>query len=182
MLSSVIGMVTNERYNHISLSLDKELNKVYSFGRKKPNNPLIGGFVKEDTTSDFLSRASCQVFELEVTDEQYEQIEKNIHFFENHMDLYSYNSLGLIPAALNIPLVRPHNFFCSEFVSHILIETGVMERVKEPSIMTPQDVVEYLDMVLIYEGTIYEYKKLAKGRSLPRRIMHSVYHFVHYLG
>ena len=47
--SRAIKFFTKDPYNHASISLDKELNHMYSFGRKKVNNPLRGGFVREYT-------------------------------------------------------------------------------------------------------------------------------------
>lgn len=179
VLSSMIGVVTHKQYNHISISLDKELTEVYSFGRIRPNNPFNGGFVKEDTTSDFYSRAFCRVYELEVNDEQYIQLETFIRSFESRANMYSYNLLGLVTAALHIEWNRPNVFFCSEFVAHALIESSILETDQPPSTTTPQQVLEELAVDLVYEGTIYEYKHMLKGRSLSRRIMHSVVDFFH---
>ena len=47
MLSIIIRSLTGAEYSHVSLSLDKKLNKMYSFGRLNPYNPFIGGFVHE---------------------------------------------------------------------------------------------------------------------------------------
>lgn len=179
VLSSMIGVVTHEQYNHISISLDKELTEVYSFGRINPSNPFNGGFVKEDTTSDFYSRALCQVYELEVDEKEYESLKRMIQVFKNQETLYSYNLLGLVTAALKIEWNRPYIFFCSEFVSHLLIESNILTINQPPSTTTPQEILKGLDVTLIYEGTIYEYKHIIKGKSLPRRIIHSVYDLIH---
>jgi len=47
ILSKVIRVYTRAEYCHVSLSLDKRLRKMYSFGRLNPYNPFIGGFVHE---------------------------------------------------------------------------------------------------------------------------------------
>ena len=45
--SRMIKCYTKAPYNHASISLDENLEELYSFGRKVYYNPLSGGFVKE---------------------------------------------------------------------------------------------------------------------------------------
>lgn len=47
IVSRLIRWSTGDPYTHASISLDQNLDEMYSFGRIFPNNPLIGGFVKE---------------------------------------------------------------------------------------------------------------------------------------
>ena len=47
LLSKVIKFYTKKEYTHVSISLDRGLRKMYSFGRLKAYNPFIGGFVHE---------------------------------------------------------------------------------------------------------------------------------------
>ena len=46
-LSRVIKIYTRNDYSHASIALDPELSECIVFGRKKPRNPFIGGFIKE---------------------------------------------------------------------------------------------------------------------------------------
>lgn len=43
MLTRMRQTVYEEKYNHVSLAFDAELADTFSFGRKKANNPFIGG-------------------------------------------------------------------------------------------------------------------------------------------
>ena len=47
ILSRIIKIYTRDEFAHVSISLDEELNQMYSFGRLNPYNPFIGGFVHE---------------------------------------------------------------------------------------------------------------------------------------
>ncbi|WP_373206018.1 hypothetical protein [Clostridium tertium] len=47
-ISKFINFYTKDKYVHVSLSFDDSFEKMYSFGRKYTNNPLIGGFVEEN--------------------------------------------------------------------------------------------------------------------------------------
>ena len=62
VLTRLIGFYTKSRYNHCSISFDPEFKSLYSFGRKQPRNPFIGGFVEEsfyDGTFKRFSNTSC---------------------------------------------------------------------------------------------------------------------------
>ena len=47
-MSRLIQIFKNDKYTHAAISFDKNLNQMYSFGRKHTFNPFIGGFKKED--------------------------------------------------------------------------------------------------------------------------------------
>ncbi len=170
MLSTAIGTVTKKKYNHISIAFDKELNEVYSFGRLNPNNPFIGGFSREQVTSNFYLKAECQIYELEVTGEQLEKLRSIISQYEKNEHYYYYNLLGLITAWLNIPWDRQDAFFCSEFVSTVLIESGVLDNSLIPSITRPHDIINNLNLALYFEGHMWQYKLQDLPLSHLRRL------------
>ena len=47
ILSRIIRHWTKDEFSHISISLDKDLEEMYSFGRLNPYNAFVGGFVRE---------------------------------------------------------------------------------------------------------------------------------------
>ena len=101
MLTRTIKLFTRKKYNHVSLAFDAELADTFSFGRKKANNPFIGGFIHEDVTSDFYSRAKCAVYELTVSEKQAAVMRGYVSSFEKDKEKYHYNLLGLLPALFN---------------------------------------------------------------------------------
>ena len=44
VFSRIIALFMGDKYTHSAISLDKNLDKMYSFGRKRINNPLLLGF------------------------------------------------------------------------------------------------------------------------------------------
>ena len=50
ILSKLINIYTRKSYTHVSLGLDKDLKELYSFGRLRPYNPVLGE----------IGRASCR--------------------------------------------------------------------------------------------------------------------------
>ncbi|GJM70960.1 hypothetical protein HMSSN036_31760 [Paenibacillus macerans] len=76
LFTRVIKGYTGAPYNHASISFDRELSELYSFGRKNPNNPLNGGFVKEDIKTGTFSKypnTTCVLYELRVTGREVEK-------------------------------------------------------------------------------------------------------------
>lgn len=175
MLATTIGVVTKKKYNHISISLDKELNEVYSFGRLTPNNLFIAGFSREDVTSDFYLKAECQVYELQITDTELVKLRAVLKEFEKNKSDYHYNLLGLITAWAKIPWNRKYAFFCSEFVSTVLIESEILNGNLIPSITSPHDILDNLNLELIFEGTMWQYKLLDLPSGYIQRFKNYVY-------
>lgn len=82
MLTKLIKFYTRKPYNHASISFNSELTEVYSFGRKTPRNPFIGGFVKEDIQSIIFQKASCAIYSLTLTEEDVERMKRYIKEIE----------------------------------------------------------------------------------------------------
>ena len=54
--SRLIKRVTRARFNHVSISLDEQLDTMYSFARRHPYNPVWGGYVKESPLTGTFAR------------------------------------------------------------------------------------------------------------------------------
>ncbi|WP_080872257.1 hypothetical protein [Oceanobacillus timonensis] len=159
-LSRLIHLYTQEPLNHVSIALDRELTEVYSFGRKQPNNPFIGGFVKEDISSPFLNQSRCEIYELEVTRKEYEYITSFIQHIEIDKEKYRYNFIGLIGVMMNVKITRQTAFFCSQFVATILQNVTSLPLTKDPYFTTPEDIRSASNLKLVYEGVLLQYKNI----------------------
>ncbi|MFO1444830.1 hypothetical protein KDN24_16815 [Bacillus sp. Bva_UNVM-123] len=157
LFTRMIKLYTKECHNHASISFDCHLNEVYSFGRKKPRNPFIGGFVKEDVRSELFKNANCAVYVFTVTETQYNNMLKLIREIDENQKKYRYNLLGLFALALNKQINRKHAFFCSHFVATVLQEGRLLETNKHLSMITPQDLKEASSNRLIYQGSLQSY-------------------------
>lgn len=157
LLSKLIGMYTQQRYNHVSIAFDSELKNVYSFGRKKISNPLIGGFVKEDFYDPFFLCSQTAIYSLTVTPEELNALQAAILYFEEHQHQLAYNFIGLLTLALNFNFERQNAYFCSQFVATILKEAQVKEFEKQTHFIKPMDLLDELPLEFIYEGTVVDY-------------------------
>ena len=79
----VIRRITKNNYSHASISLDKDLNEMYSFARFHYQNPIVGGFVHENADNLSLKKdyeTFIKVFEIPVTSKQYKSIKNMIEY------------------------------------------------------------------------------------------------------
>lgn len=156
-LTKIIKAYTKAPYNHASIAFDKDLNEVYSFGRKAVNNPFIGGFVKEDVRNGIFQYADCAVYCLTVTDSQWQKMKCYIERIKAEEQMYRYNFIGLFGVMLEKPIKRKHAFFCSQFVATVLREGDIFNYHKEFSLVKPNELPLFGDFQLVYEGRLKDY-------------------------
>ena len=157
VLTKIIRRFTKHPLNHASISFTKELDTTYSFGRKRVNNPFIGGFVKENLNGKLFEKAECAIYKCSVSAVEYEQMLKAVQEIEVEQQMYKYNFIGLFGVLFNKEINREGAFFCSEFVATILKNGGVATNSKPPSLMKPYDLVDGEKFLLLYEGQLRSY-------------------------
>ena len=157
LFSRLIKCYTKKPYNHASIAFDGELATVYSFGRKKPRNPFLCGFVREDMLSDWFRRANCAIYSLTVTDAQINQMRSYIRELEIQKELYRYNLLGVFGVMFNKPIERKNAFFCSQFVASVLKHCNVIDFTKDVSLIKPHELPYTASFQLVYEGKLMAY-------------------------
>ncbi len=157
--SRFLRLCTNKEYTHVSLSLDRELTQLYSFGRRSQYFPIIAGFVREDPQGGVFSRYNtrCLVYEIRVTDEEYRRVEGLIASFLTEYRQYHYNFLGLPLIALQIPWQCRRHFVCSQFVAYLLTRGGVARFSKDYSLVRPEDFYTIRGLHQVFKGTLREY-------------------------
>ncbi|RHW34979.1 hypothetical protein D1B33_13100 [Lysinibacillus yapensis] len=154
MFTRMIKLYTKKPYNHASIVFDKNFNEVYSFGRKRPRNPFIGGFVNEDVRQGLFKNARCAIYRFEATDAQIGKMKMFVREIETEKHLYRYNLLGVITFMINKPSNRKHAFFCSEFVAHVLNEGQIIQFQKPISLVAPSDLQNMENLHLEFEGQL----------------------------
>ncbi|MEK3718256.1 MULTISPECIES: hypothetical protein [unclassified Paenibacillus] len=160
LFTKLIQGYTKAPYNHASISFNRELSELYSFGRKHPANPLNGGFVKEDIRTGTYSKypeTTCVIYELQVTDREVEKMKRVLQVFIRSRQKYLYNILGVIGIALKEPVEFSNSYFCSQFVAEILERSGIKLWNKLPALVTPDDFRQSDRLHLVYYGKLSEY-------------------------
>ena len=134
ILSGIIRGFTKDEYTHVSISLDKELNKMYSFGRLNPYNPFIGGFVHEYIDKGTFKRfrnTNALVLELEIDREQYKKIVDIIKYVKKNKEKYTFNVTGMFLSAIKVKVRKRRSFYCAQFVKYLLDRAKVENNIED---------------------------------------------------
>ena len=158
VLSRIIKLYTKKRYSHVSIALDIDSDKMYSFGRRNPYNPFFAGFVEESSKEGFFKRfqeAEAMIYTFQVTDEQYEGMKQLIEKFAVNKEQYKFNILGLFSVAIHKKIQRRNSFYCAEFVRYVLNEAYIDTEL--PEIIIPTDFQRLKGLNVTYKGKLKDY-------------------------
>lgn len=164
ILSKIIKSYTKDEFSHSSISLDVELNEMYSFGRLRPYNTFVGGFVHESIHQGTFKRfykTKAKIYCLMITEEQYEKIESIIQEMKIHKEEYKFNLLGLFAAGFHKRIGKDDSFYCAEFVKYLLDKAGVETNL--PKVVKPEDFKQIEGLEEIYSGLLRKYS-ISKNR------------------
>lgn len=167
LFSKAIGMYTRKELNHASIAFDEELNEMYSFGRKSSHNPFNGGFIKENPVEGLFQRATCAIYECEVTDSEYMRMKSKISQMEQQKQLYKYNLIGLVLVAVNIEMERENAFFCSQFVATIMKECPSSRFHIAPPLAQPHHFEQLSALTLKFKGNLQTYVSSKRNVEQP---------------
>lgn len=160
IVSRLIQLIKDDEFTHAAISLDKELNYMYSFSRKHTYNPFIGVFRKEEINKGLykLQRSlHGTIIEIEVSRQQYKAAKGLLNHFIDNSNLYKYNYKGLLDGVLNKESCYDYRFLCSEFVYYILKESGIVDFNISRNLVRPQNFLN-LDGDIIYRGNLKDLK------------------------
>lgn len=167
-LSRILSVFAESKYVHASVGFDDSFNKMYSFGRTNPDNPFSGGLVEESLYRGVYKKftnSQCVIYKIRVTEEQYNSLQGEIQYFLKDKDKYRYNFIGLFGVLFNTPLKRKNHYFCSQFVSEVLIKSNIYEADKIPELISPDDLLLIEGKELVYEGFINDYYRFGNTYS-----------------
>lgn len=160
-LSYLIRRITNVPYAHVSLGLDKELTKVYSFGRKHKSNPIFAGFVREYIDDGLYKdkvNTQCRVYSIDITDEQYDNCLLILSKFIDNRKKYKYDAMALFRLLRENPRDNEYKYVCSQFVAYMLESIGADIFDKSYRLITPMDFYLNKQLTLEFEGLLTEYR------------------------
>lgn len=155
LLSKSIKIFTKEPYNHVSLVLNDEFTEIYSFGRLKKENPVMGGFVNEFETKiyDHFEKTKCLILRLDVTETQYQKLRSELSRFEYNNSHFKYNIVGYAGFVVNYPIKRKDAYFCSQFVGEVLQNAEIINFSKPIELLRPYDFTRTTKTKKVYEGS-----------------------------
>ncbi|HEY8804922.1 MAG TPA: hypothetical protein VIM42_07440 [Clostridium sp.] len=156
----MIRKFLKEKYNHASISLDKNLSNMYSFSRLSVSNPLIGGIVRESAFTlniGFEEDVPINIYRIPITTIKYELISKFIYDVYNDEEVYYYNFLQAIGIISNKKHAIYKTYICTEFVMEALRQAGVKLTSLESYKITPTDICGIMEQFIFYSGNLDDY-------------------------
>jgi hypothetical protein len=101
----------------------------------------LAGLVKERLNDGIYkhNNANIATYSVAVTEEEYRRVEEILDYFVQNQNKFSFNKLGLVLNALDIPINRQYSFFCSQFVAFLLDSSGVKLFDKNYGLVRPND-------------------------------------------
>ena len=154
-MGRVIRVATRHSYNHVSLSLSRDIQKLYSFARYHKTTPLYGGFVVESILryQSFAGDTRVKVCRIPMDAAQLTYLHNYIDRLWNDRREYIYNTPAALASLFHLRLYIPKAHTCATFVHDILVRyalAGARPRVC-PSIRSLERLLE--DYV-VYEGAM----------------------------
>ncbi|MDI9540781.1 MAG: hypothetical protein QM204_04830 [Bacillota bacterium] len=162
LLSRLIGWVTKDEYTHSSISFNSTLQPMYSAGRKYTFSMFPASLKVEPFTEGFYkyyNRSKMGVYYLEVSEEAYNKTKNYVETMVAKK--LPFNGIGLLLCKTKIDYPRKGRFFCSEFVSTALQQSGEIDILKKPNMFRPADFLKIKGIKFVYKGII----KDAVGRD-----------------
>lgn len=163
ILSGLIHMIKEDEYTHAALALDKNLEYMFSFGRRYTRNPFYGCFKREQLNKGVYAQQKNLpglIMELTVSDSEYRQVKNMVEEFSLNRHLYAYNYMGLINGMLGIGYYSEKRFLCSEFVYYVLHQCGICDLALPRNLVRPQNLTQ-LDAKILFCGNLKHYVQQA---------------------
>jgi hypothetical protein len=160
-IGMMIRTLTRSSFNHASISLTRDLSEMYSFARYRAHNPLVGGFIQEFPQRLTLGKdrdVQIKVFEISVSDIQYQSIKDFIYGVRDDEERCIYNSLAILGRPFGMGCNTYKAYVCTDFVVKALLCGSIClskDAILAP--LTPREIEELLDQYLIYSGSLLEY-------------------------
>ena len=166
----LIRRFLKQKYIHVVLALDAELEEAYSVGRRNPMIPLLAGFEKEDKRKILRAfpDADYKIYEIECTQQQKEQIKKRLKQDMEQRHSYHYAVLGLPFILCGKAFYQPNHYTCSSYIARVLEEQGIQISQKHFSLVTPKDFYEYEEKRVLFEGALEEIVNMDAQWQMPK--------------
>lgn len=161
LLSKGIKKWTKDEFSHVSISLDQDLDEMYSFGRIHPYNPFCAGLIHEKQNQGTFKRfkkTKAAIYAIEITDEQYVKIRSTVYTMYRNRKNYKFNILGLLAIGFHKSIKKRNCFYCAEFVKYVLDSAEVNVNLPE-KLVRPENFKYIENKELEYYGLFRKFNK-----------------------
>ena len=122
-------------YSHASLSIDESEEIFYSFNRK--------GFVTEKVKKyrPRTREEDSVCIRMQVPLKTYDNIKEQVDDFILHKKDYKYSLLGVFLCIAHIPYKTKNKYFCTQFVTEVLLKAGAVDLDKKETLFLPSELL-----------------------------------------
>lgn len=159
-MSKVIKKLTKSSFNHVSLSFDSSLSKLYSFGVGDNDKKLTFALESKDKSYiERYKRVNSQLFAVFLDKTHVNKMKFKLDEFLANKNKLSYNWIGLIGYLIGKPISIPNKMFCSEFVDNMFKYVDIDLTNKNSGLVHPQDFSKSSNKRIykIYDGELRNY-------------------------
>lgn len=174
-IGKLIRRVTREEFNHVSISLDKELSQMYSFSRRHYRLPLYGGFVHETRSRYHINGASANIClcAVPVTPRQHLALSGMLRDMHRKNKSYIYNHLSALGAVIHKPIRARDAYTCVEFCTKVLRDLGL--DVQPGKYYSIGDVQALLEPFVVYSGVMPAPDSFDEAYYAKKPVPHPIY-------
>lgn len=154
-MGKVIRGATRNRYNHVSLSLSRDIHRMYSFARLHRTIPLYGGLVVESILryQSFAGTARVKICRVEVPEPQLTYLHNYLERLWNEREEYIYNTPAALCSLVHLRPAISKAYTCVTFVQEVLCRYR-LAGVEEGDSPTVRALERRLTPYVIYEGPV----------------------------
>ena len=154
-MGKLIRGATRNRYNHVSLSLSRDIHKMYTFARLHRTIPLYGGFVVESILryQSFAGAAKVKICRVEVPEPQFTYLRNHLERLWNEREEYIYNTPAALASLVHLRPAISKAYTCVTFVHGVLVRFQ-LAGVRDTDSPTVGALEGRLTPYVIYEGPV----------------------------
>ena len=152
-MGKLIRGATRNRYNHVSLSLSRDIHKMYTFARLHRTIPLYGGFVVESILryQSFAGTARVKICRVAVPEPQFTYLRNYLDRLWDEREEYIYNTPAALASLVHLRPAISKAHTCVTFVQSVLSRYQ-LAGVTEADSPTVRSLERRLTPYVIYEG------------------------------
>ena len=160
-IGRIIRSITRYEYNHVSIALTPDLDRLYSFARYRKNAPFYAGFVQESGKRYVQGGkpANIKMFEIPVSDEKYQEIAGRLEEMSDNKREYIYNLISAMCVPLRRRVKARNSFTCIEFSVAMLANYCDSLEIDGNRFWSIRALQDRLADYLVYEGPYMQKEK-----------------------
>ncbi len=141
VLANIVKAWTHDEFSHAALSLEPDLNPMYTFGNKSGGGH--GFSIETPDNPFFMARPTMPwaVYAVFVNPDEMALIKERLLYFMKRDPVFRFDLLGLTNIAFGKAVEKETKYFCSGFVADVL-QAGNKANDRSYSLYKPQDLAD----------------------------------------